>query len=84
MGFESDDWIRLVKRTRENFNVSIVGAHDLNFADKEVRRLVARRINCDARCRKMTHQDMRQHGASSRFVREGDRIKFRRRDGQMN
>jgi hypothetical protein len=54
------------------------------FADEEVRRLVARRINDDPACRKLAYQDIRRNGAQSRFVRVGDRISFRRNDGQRN
>lgn len=77
MDFENRDWIQLVKRTREKFGVSIDEAHDLIFADAEMRRLVARRINHDPGCRKQALWDIRHNGARSRFVREGDRIRFR-------
>jgi hypothetical protein len=84
MDFRNADFIQLVKRTREKFGVSIGEAHDLIFAEEEVRRLVARRINRDPECRKLAHQDMRRNGAQSRFIRTGDRISFRRKDGQRN
>jgi hypothetical protein len=84
MDFRNADFIQLVKRTREKFGVSIDEAHDLIFADEEVRRLVARRINHDPECRKLAHQDIRRNGAQSRFIRAGDRILFRSRDGQRN
>jgi hypothetical protein len=45
MELQNRDFIRLVKRTREKFGVSISEAHDLIFADEEMRRLVAWRIN---------------------------------------
>jgi len=77
MNFQSDDWIQLVKRTRQKFGVSIEGAHDLILADDEMRRLVAWRINHNAQCRKEALRDMRTRGRRSRFVRDGDRIKFR-------
>jgi hypothetical protein len=80
--FRNSDFIRLVKRTREKFGVSIQGAHDLIFADEEVRRVVSARINREPECRKMAWQDIRRHGEGSRFCKEGDRIKFRRSDGQ--
>ena len=82
MSFRDDDWIVLVKATREKFGVSIQGAHDLIFADPEMRRLVARRINQNPQCHKMASKDIIHNGEASRFVREGDRIKFRRDDGQ--
>lgn len=75
--FENRDWIQLVKRTREKFSVSLDEAHDLIFADKEMRRLVAWRINHDRECRKMAQWDMRHKGERSRFVRDGERIRFR-------
>ena len=82
MELENSDFIRLVKRTREKFGVSIQEAHDLIFADEEMRRLVAWRINHDPECRKQALYDLRHHGDESRFVRTGDRISFRRPDGQ--
>ena len=84
MDFRNTDFIQLVKRTREKFGVSIGEAHDLIFADEEVRRLVASRINRDAECRKLAYQDMRRNGSQSRFFREGDRISFLRKEGQRN
>lgn len=80
--FQDEDFIRLVKRTREKFDVSIDEAHDLFFAEEEMRRLVAWRINHAPACRKMALSDMRHNGSQSRFVREGDRIRFRKCDGQ--
>jgi hypothetical protein len=77
MDFDDSDFIRLVKRTREKFGVSIDEAHDLIFADEEMRRLVASRINHNPQCRKMAWQDIRRRGENSRFVKVGDRIKFR-------
>lgn len=50
MEFESRDFTLLVKRTREKFGVSIDGAHDLIFADPEMKRLIAWRINNNAEC----------------------------------
>jgi hypothetical protein len=82
MPFENQDFIQLVKRTREKFGVSIDEAHDMIFADEEMRRLVAWRINHDRECRKQALWDMRNKGTGSRFAREGDRISFRRSDGQ--
>ena len=77
MDFQNRDFIQLVKRTREKFNVGIEEAHDLIFADEEMRRLVAWRINHDRECRKMAQRDMRHKEERSRFVREGERIRFR-------
>jgi len=79
---QNRDFIELVKRTREKFGVSIDEAHDMIFADEEMRRLVARRINHDRECRKQALWDMRHKGGDSRFVRDGERISFRRSDGQ--
>jgi hypothetical protein len=39
--FDNDDFMLLVKRTRQKFGVSIDEAHDMIFADEEMRRLVA-------------------------------------------
>jgi hypothetical protein len=82
MDIRNRDWIELVKATREKFGVSIQGAHDLILADDEMRRLVWRRINQNAECRKMASYDIALHGKASRFVRDGDRIRFRHPDGQ--
>ena len=82
MEFQNGDFIQLVKRTREKFGVSIDGAHDLIFADEEMRRLVTLRINGDQECRKMALSDIRNKGDKSRFVRDGDRLKFRKPNGQ--
>ena len=82
MDFQNHDFIDLVKRTRQKFGVSIDEAHDLIFADEEMRRLVAWRINHDQGCRKEALWDMRHKGRRSRFVRDGDRISFRNSDGQ--
>jgi hypothetical protein len=82
MQFENPDFIQLVKRTREKFGVSIDEAHDMIFADEEMWRLVAWRINHDRDCRKQALWDIRHKGDGSRFVREGNRISFRRSDGQ--
>jgi len=76
------DWIELVKAMRQKFGVSIQDAHDLIFTDEEMRRLVASRINHNAECRKMALQDIRAYGEASRFARNGDRINFRKSDGQ--
>ena len=77
MTLRNTDWIQLVKRTREKFGVSIDEAHDLILADDEVRRLVARRINLDAQCRKLALNDIGRKGEQSRIVRDGDRLAFR-------
>ena len=82
MEFQNRDFIQLVKRTRDKFDVSIDEAHDMIFADEEMRRLVAWRINHDQQCRKQALWDVRHKGNQSRFVRHGDRISFRRSDGQ--
>jgi hypothetical protein len=52
------------------------------FADEEMRRLVAWRINYDQACRKQALWDVRHKSSASRFIRDGDRISFRRSDGQ--
>jgi hypothetical protein len=80
--FRNRDFIQLVKRKRGKFRVSIDEAHDLIFADAEMRRLVAWRVNHDCECRKQALRDMRDLGGQSCFVRDGERISFRRSDGQ--
>ena len=75
--YSNGDWIRLVKRTRERFGASIEGAHDLIFADEEMRRLVALRINRNPECRKMAWQDIRRNGPASRFTEVDGKIRFR-------
>jgi len=75
--FSNSDWIMLVKRTREKFGVSIEDAHDLIFADEEMRRLVALRINSNPECRKMAWKDMRRNGPASRFAMVDGKIRFR-------
>lgn len=82
MEFQSQDFVKLVKRTRQKFGVSIDEAHDMIFAHEEMRRLVAWRINQDRECRKQALWDMRHKGSASRFIRDGDCNSFRRRDGQ--
>ena len=77
MDLRNTDWIQLVKRTREKFGISLDEAHNMLFADEEMRRLVAWRINQDQACRKQALWDIRRHGNRSRFVRDGDRIRFR-------
>lgn len=77
MDFRNRDFVELVKLTRSKFNVTIDEAHDLIFADEDMRRLVAWRVNRDQQCRKEALRDIRQKGDTSRFVRVGDRIKFR-------
>jgi hypothetical protein len=79
---QNQDFIQLVKRTRQKFGVSIEEAHDMIFADEEMRRLVAWRVNHDRECRKEALWDLRHNGNRSRFIRDGDRISFRRSDGQ--
>lgn len=76
------DFVHLVKRTREKFGVSLDEAHDLIFADEEMRRLVAWRINHDPDCRRQALRNIRDRGSQSHFTREGDRISFRSSDGQ--
>lgn len=44
MDFENRAFIQLVKRTREKFGIGLDAAHDMIFADEEMRRLVAWRI----------------------------------------
>ena len=80
--FRNRDWIELVKYTREKFHVSIEDAHDLILADEDIRRLVAARINRVPECRKLAARDIRRSGDASRFVKEGDRFRFRQPDGQ--
>ena len=75
--FSDSDWITLVKRTREKFGVSIEEAHDLIFADEEVRRLVALRIIRNPRCRKMAWQDIRRNGDALRFEKVDGKIRFK-------
>jgi hypothetical protein len=82
MDFRNWDFVELVKQTRQKFGVSIEGAHDLIFADDEVRRLVAIRINREPECRKQAIADLRRNGDRSRFIIDDKRIFFRRRDGQ--
>ena len=77
MKLENRDFIQLVKRTRERFGVGVEEAHDLIFADDEMRRLVAWRINHDPECRKQALWDIRHKGAQSRFIKENDRLRFR-------
>jgi len=77
MDIVNRDFSQLVKRTREKFGVSIDGAHDLIFADDEMRRLVARRINHDSECRKQALWDMRKKGDQSRFIEVDGKIRFR-------
>ncbi len=77
MDFDNGDFTLLVKRTRQKFAVSIDGAHDLIFADPEMKRLVAWRINNDPECRKQALWDVRHKGDASRFIYDGDRIRFR-------
>ena len=77
MEFDNGDFTLLVKRTREKFGVDIDGAYDLIFADREMSRLIAWRINHNAECRKQALWDIRQKGDASRFIREGDRISIR-------
>jgi hypothetical protein len=84
MDFRNADFIQLVKRIRDRFGASIDEAHDLIFADEEVRRLVSSRVNRDPECRKLASEDMSRNGDRSRFVRIGGRISFRRKDGQRN
>ena len=78
------DFVELIKRTRVKFGVSIQEAHDLIFADEEMRRLAAIRINREPECRKQAAYDLRQHGEQSRFVRDGESLVFRRLDGQRD
>ena len=80
--FRNSDFILLVKRTREKFGVSIEEAHDLIFADEDVRRLVSGRINREPECRKLAWKDIRRNGDNSRFYMEDGRMRFRRPDGQ--
>jgi len=77
MDFRNRDFVQLVKRTREKFGVGMKEAHDLIFADEEVRRLVAWRINHDRECRKEALRDIRRWGSRSRFIQDGDRIRFK-------
>lgn len=79
MDFENRDWLQLVKETRQKFGVSIDEAHDRILADEQMRRLVAWRVNHDPECRKQALFDMRQKGEKSRFVQEGNAIRFRDR-----
>jgi hypothetical protein len=75
--FENSDWIHLVKRTRQKFGVGLDEAHSLIFADEEMRRMIAWRVNHDPQCRKLASQDIKFKGDKSFFVRDGDRIRFR-------
>ena len=77
MDIGNRDFVELVKWTREKFGVSIDGAHDLIFADEEMRRLVARLINHDPECRKQALWDMQEKGNRSRFIEVEGKIRFR-------
>ncbi|TFI58618.1 hypothetical protein E2493_09365 [Sphingomonas parva] len=81
MDFRNRDFLELVKLTRVRFDVSIDEAHDLIFADAAMRRLVAWRVNHDPDCRRQALDDIRRHGPRARFVRDGDRLAFRKADG---
>ena len=75
--FDNRQWIQFVKRTRETFGVSLDDAHDPILADEQMRRLVAWRASImipNAANRRCGTSAIR---AGSRFVRDGDRIKFR-------
>lgn len=71
------DWLELVKLTRQKFGCSIEAADDLILADQDMRRLVAWRINHNGECRKQALSDIRRKGEASRFVRDGERLRFR-------
>jgi hypothetical protein len=60
MDFRNREFVELVKQTREKFGASIEEAHDLIFADDEVRRLVAIRINRESECQKQAIADLRR------------------------
>jgi hypothetical protein len=77
MDSKNRDFTLLVKRTRQKFDVSIDVAHDLILADTEMRRLIAWRSNHDPECRKQALWDIKYKGERSRFICEGDRIRFR-------
>ncbi|WP_428680289.1 hypothetical protein [Sphingopyxis sp.] len=77
MDIADQDFIQLVKRTREKFGVSIDDAHDMIFAEEEMRRLVALRINHNPECRKQAMRDMLDKGDGSRFIEIDGRIRFR-------
>lgn len=72
------DWIELVKRTRQKFDVGLDEAYEIILADGEMRQILASRIN-HGRCRTLALRDLREKGERSFFSREGNRIKFRER-----
>ena len=76
-GLSNQDWIVLVKATREKFGVSIRAAHELILTDESMRRLVALRVNSDQECRKLALEDIRYHGEESIFIRRGERLIYR-------
>lgn len=75
--FSDRDWIELVKHTREKFGDSLPEAFERLFADTEVRRLVALRVNRSAECRKQALSNIRREGDQSYFVMVDDKIYFR-------
>jgi len=77
MELRNRESVQFVKRARESFGVSIDDAHDMQFADEEMRRLVAWRVDIDPECRKQAFWNIRHKSRRSRFIREGERIMFR-------
>ncbi|GAA0863053.1 hypothetical protein GCM10009115_12190 [Sphingopyxis soli] len=77
MTFANSEFVALVKRTRATFGVGIDEAHALVFADAEMRRLIAWRINHDPECRRQALHDLKRKGERSFFVEIDGRLRFR-------
>lgn len=77
MTFASSEFVALVKRKRAKFGVGIDQAPELVFADAEMRRPIAWRIDHDPECRRQAHHDLKRKGETSVFVEIDGRLRFR-------
>ena len=82
MDIRNSDWIGLVKATRERFGISIQEAHEMILADDKMCRLIAHRVDHNPVCRKMALQDLSRDRYTSCFVKDAERVRFRRPDAK--
>ena len=77
MADDRNDWIKEIKRLREQHGVSIFEAEALALGDPVWRRWVEKMINSDERCRRMAMSHIRYNGDAALIELDGDLLKVR-------
>ena len=74
---DRNDWVREIKRLREQHGVNIFEAEALALGDPVWRRWVEKMINSDERCRRVAVSHIRYNGDAALIELDGDLLKVR-------